>query len=384
MKRYVAEPPNFNYTLLDFINVFKSMRRLQSYKNLKYKDEREKLEEEFEKYLNIKYAITVTNCASGIDLACEAINLREGDEVATCAINFYGTHLSVLRYKAKLILVEPEMNSVQIDPRDLYDKINERTKAVIITQMNGGIANMHEIIKYVKIKEKLFNKKIYIIEDVARALGAEYFGVKAGTLGDIGIFSFQTKKNFCTLGEGGLIVTNDEKINCKIRELRAFGDKKNYGTNYKLSRVQCAVGLSQLKKLDRNNRKRIRIAQNRNKILEQYKDKVYIEKYDKNIINIYTYYNIILNENYTRDDREKIREKLYAKYNIETCIANEPTYITHEYIKKNVESTNTPFATNIGGRIISLPIHFKMKKSDNNYIVNALINSIKEVENEHI
>ena len=157
MKKYIAEAPNFNYNLSDYINVIKSMKRLQSNKEIKYKDERDELEEKFKQYLNVKYAITVTNCASGIDLACEAINLQEGEEVATCAINFYGTHLSVLRYKAKLVLVEPKNNSVQIDPKDLSNKINKNTKAVIITQMNGGIGDMNEIIQCIKKKEKIID-----------------------------------------------------------------------------------------------------------------------------------------------------------------------------------------------------------------------------------
>lgn len=381
MKGYQAEPPNFNYSLKDYINVIKSMRRLQSYKAIKYKDEREQLEEAFKKYLDIKFALTVTSCAAGIDMACEAIDLNEEDEVISCAINFYGTHLSVLRYNAKLVLVEPENNSVQINADEMAKRINKKTKAVIITQMNGSAGNMNKIIDYIRKKEIEYKKKIYIIEDVARSLGAEYYGKKVGTLGDIGIFSFQTKKNFGTLGEGGLIVTNDKIIYKKLKNIRAFGDRKEYGTNYKLSRVQCAVGLSQLSKLEKNNQKRIKVAKDRNKLLEKYKDKIYIEKDDTNIKNVYTYYNVILKEEYTRKDRDKIRKILKEKYNIETCIANEPTYLTHEYINKNINKNDTPLATDIGGRILSLPIHFKMRKKDNKYIVNSLIKSIENCKN---
>ena len=381
MKGYQAEPPNFNYSLKDYINVIKSMRRLQSYKAIKYKDEREQLEEALKKYLDIKFALTVTSCAAGIDMACEAIDLNEEDEVVSCAINFYGTHLSVLRYNAKLVLVEPENNSVQINADEMAKKINKKTKAVIITQMNGSAGNMNKIIDYIRKKEIEYKKKIYIIEDVARSLGAEYYGKKVGTLGDIGIFSFQTKKNFGTLGEGGLIVTNDKIIYKKLKNIRAFGDRKEYVTNYKLSRVQCAVGLSQLSKLEKNNQKRIKVAKDRNKLLEKYKDKIYIEKDDTNIKNVYTYYNVILKEEYTRKDRDKIRKILKEKYNIETCIANEPTYLTHEYINKNINKNDTPLATDIGGRILSLPIHFKMRKKDNKYIVNSLIKSIENCKN---
>ncbi|MDO5557023.1 MAG: DegT/DnrJ/EryC1/StrS family aminotransferase [Clostridia bacterium] len=379
MKKYNAQPPNFSYTFSDFFSVFKAMMHLQNNREKVYKDEREIFEEKTKKYFNIEYALSVTSCAVGIDLACESINLKEGDEVLSCAINFYGTHLSVLKCKAKLILVEPKENSVQIDPEDLMKKINIKTKAIIITQMNGACADMEKIIKYVKNKEKKFNKKIYIIEDIARAFGTEYYKKKVGTIGDIGILSFQTKKNFCTLGEGGMVVTKDKNIYNKIKELRAFGDRRVYGSNYKLSRVQCAVGLTQLKKFDKYNNKRIKIGQHRDKLLNEYKEYIYIEKY-KNIKNIYTYYNIMLNEKFNREDRDKIREILLTKYNIDTCIANEPTYLTHEFINKNVDVNNTRRATNLGGRIISLSIHYNMKLRDNRFIVEALINSIKEVK----
>ncbi len=250
MKRkvYIAEPPNFNYTFEDYFSVIKSMFRLQLSKKANYTDERFLFEKKIKEYFKVNYAISVTNCASGIDLVCESINLNSEDEVISCAINFYGTHLSVLRYGAKLILSEVEKNGINICPEDMLKKITIKTKAVIVTQMNGCSANMDLIKKYIKLKEKEFGKKIYIIE---------YKGKKVGTLSDISILSFQTKKIFSTLGEGGMIITNNKEIYEKICDLRAFGRCKNYGTNYKLSRVQCAVGLSQLKKLDKNNKKRI-------------------------------------------------------------------------------------------------------------------------------
>ena len=378
-KVYIAEPPNFNYTFEDYFNVIRSMFKLQISKKTNYIDERFLFEEEIKKYFNVNYAISVTNCASGIDLACESINLNSDDEVISCAINFYGTHLSVLRYGAKLILAEVEKNGINISPEDMLKKITKKTKAVIVTQMNGSSANMDLINKYIKLKEKEYGKKIYIIEDVARSFGAEYRGKKVGTLDDISIFSFQTKKNFSTLGEGGMIITNDKLIYEKICDLRAFGRCNNYGTNYKLSRVQCAVGISQLKKLDKNNNKRIRVALERNELLKN-EDNIYLPYPQKDCKDIYTYYNVILKENYTRSDRDKIRNLLKEKYNIETCIANEPTYLTHKFVKKNVNINKTPYSENLGGRIITLPIHFNMRKKDNIYIVNSFLKALHSLK----
>ena len=105
-----------------------------------------------------------------------------------------------------------------------------------------------------------------------------------------------------------MIITNNKLIYEKICDLRAFGRCNNYGTNYKLSRVQCAVGISQLKKLDKNNDKRIKVALDRNELL-RYEDNIYTIS-SKNSKDIYTYYNVILKENYTRSDRDKIRNLL--------------------------------------------------------------------------
>lgn len=381
MKRkvYIAEPPNFNYTFEDYFSVIKSMFRLQLSKKANYTDERFLFEKKIKEYFKVNYAISVTNCASGIDLVCESINLNSEDEVISCAINFYGTHLSVLRYGAKLILSEVEKNGINICPEDMLKKITIKTKAVIVTQMNGCSANMDLIKKYIKLKEKEFGKKIYIIEDIARSFGAEYKGKKVGTLSDISILSFQTKKNFSTLGEGGMIITNNKEIYEKICDLRAFGRCNNYGTNYKLSRVQCAVGLSQLKKLDKNNKKRIKVALYRNQLLK-YESNIYIPQPKNDNKEIYTYYNVILKENYNRSDRDKIRQVLKENYNIETCIANEPTYITHRFIKENVNVNETPYSENLGGRIITLPIHFNMKKKDNRYIVKSFLKSLHSID----
>lgn len=376
--KYVAEAPNFKFSIIDYINVIKSMKRLSSKNIVKYKDERDLLEEKFRKYLNVKNAISVTNAASGIDIALEVIGINEKSEIVSCALNFYGTHLSVLKYGAKLILCENKKNSIQMDENDMEKKITKNTDAVIVTQMNGFSADMDKIKSIINKKEEKYHKKIYIIEDAARSLGAEYKGRKVGTIGDIGIYSFQTKKNFSTLGEGGLIVTDNDIIADKIIKLRSFGKKLEYGTNYRLSRVQCAAGIGQINKLDSRNLKRIKIAEDRNKLLQNYKNLLYIEKEYKDRTNVYTYYNIYLNEKFDVNDRNKIRNILLSKYGIETCIANEPTYITHKYIRENVES-NTPLAKNTGERMISLPINFRMKFKDNKYIVKALIDSINSV-----
>lgn len=376
-KNYVSQPPNFKYGISDYISVFKSMYRLQNWKYSSIYDERVEFELKFANYIGCKYAISVNGCNTGIDIALNALQLKEKDEIISAAINFYGTHLSALNTPAKLVLCGINPKTLNIDANEIRKKLNKNTKAVLVTHMNGLSADMDAIIDVVK----QYNPNIKIIEDVARSCGALYNGKKVGTLGDIAIFSFQGKKNISTLGEGGMIVTNDELLYQNMVKVREFGGRgmDAWGSNFKLSRVQCAVGIEQIKKLDRLNSKRINVAKQRNKMLDKYSKYINLPIYDENYVSIYTYYTIILKEIFNREDRDNIRNMLRDNYGICTTIANEPTYLVHKFINQKVKKQKIKECDDIGGRIINLPIHFAMSKKENYYITNSFIECLQTI-----
>jgi perosamine synthetase len=163
-----------------------------------------------------------------------------------------------------------------------------------------------------------------------------------------------------------------------MNQIRSFGEKEVWGSNYSLSRVQAAIGISQLSKLDKLNEKRIKVANQRTNILSKY-SYFYLPQYEIFDKPIYTYYNIVFKEDYNDSFRDEVRKILLNKYNIETSIANEPTYKIHKFIEKNIRKIDNNVSKNLGERIINLPIHYAMSRKDNIYICESFIKTIREV-----
>lgn len=381
MKRYYqSQPPNFKYTLIDYIYVIKAMHNLCNWKKTYDIDYRVEFEKKFSDYIGKEYALSVNGCNSGMDIAIQILNLQPSDEVISSAINFYGTHLSILSTPAKLVLCDVDDKTLNISANSIKKNLTKNTKAVVVTHMNGVSADMNNIINVVK----KYDPNIVIIEDVARSCGALYNNKKVGYLGDISVFSFQGKKNMSTLGEGGMILTNNQAYYEKMKKRREFGGRgmDAWGSNYKLSKVQSSVGISQLKKIDKYNEKRRRVAYQRNNMLEKYNKYFSLPVFDNIYHSIYSYYTIILNDMFTRNDRDKIRKILDEKYGIKTTVANEPTFIVNKYINEHIDSKYKNVSCKLGGKIINLPIHFNMSKKDNQYICNSFIKALNEVLGE--
>ncbi len=373
MKKYVSQPPNFKYTLNDYLNVIKEMYIISNWKKEESFDIRERFEEKFKEYIGSKYALSINSGNSALDIATECLNLQSDDEVIVPAINFYGTHLAILRKTKNLVFCKVD-ETLRIDIDDLLSKVSPKTKAIYITHMNGVPTD----IKTLKEKLKQFDHKIYIVEDVARSLGSSYKNKKCGTLGDIGIFSFQQKKNFCTLGEGGMIVTDNKEFNDKIKSIRSFGHQKDWGSNFRMTRVQSSVGLSQIDNIDKLNIQRRNVAIERNNMFSHYKIDFRLPEYEEDAYSIYTYYTIVLPVYFNDTYRDMIRKELEEKYGIQTCIANEPTYKTHKYISDNVGSQGD-IDLDLGNRIINLPIHYNMRTKDNKYITASFMSCYKRI-----
>ena len=217
-------------------------------------------EDRIAEYLGIKYAIAVTNCTSALHLALLGIGVKEGDEVLVADYTFPATGHAVLYCRAKPIFVDINSQTYNIDSALIEDKITDKTKAIIPVHTFGQPAEIDEIIELAE------DHNLKVIEDAACALGAKYKDKYAGTLGDMGCFSFHARKGITT-GEGGMVVTDNKNIAEKIRNLSVFGmtsawDREKstefiipefteLGYNYKMSDITAAIGVAQLKKLDK-------------------------------------------------------------------------------------------------------------------------------------
>ena len=223
----------------------------------------QKLEELWCEYYGSKYSISVNSATSGLYMAIAALGIGFGDEVIVSPYTMTACALAPLIYGAIPVFADIELNSGTLDPKSIEKVISSRTKAIIVVHQFGIPANMDEIMKIAK------KHNIKIIEDCAQAHGAVYNGKHVGTIGDIGVFSLNVNKTIQT-GEGGICTTNDKDLAYRLQLVRNHGEAvvgpagyENItniaGFNYRLTELQAAIAVEQLKKLDILNLKRLEL-----------------------------------------------------------------------------------------------------------------------------
>ncbi len=214
------------------------------------------LEEEVAALCGVKYAIGVASGTDALLLALRAAGVESGDEVITTNFSFFATAGVVSRLGARPVFVDIDPDSYNIDPNLIEKAITKRTKAIMPVHLYGQVADMDSIVE-------IANKHgIKVVEDAAQAIGAEYKGRCAGSLGDFGCFSFYPTKNLGAAGDGGMIVTNSEEAYNRCRMLRVHGQAGKYmhsivGYNSRLASMQAAVLLVKLPYLRGWSEKRI-------------------------------------------------------------------------------------------------------------------------------
>ena len=221
----------------------------------------QKFEESFRKKFNIKYSIATSSCTGAIMLALMSLGVKKGDEVILSDINWISPASIIKILGARCIFADINSNDWCIDPKSIEKKITKKTKVIIATHLYGNTCRMNEIKKIGK------KHNIYILEDAAEAIGSKVKNKFAGTLGEIGVFSFHGTKTITT-GEGGMLVTNNKKIFNKALLLsnsgRPINRMKDFraivpGIKFKMTNIQAALGISQLKRFNSIIRKKIEI-----------------------------------------------------------------------------------------------------------------------------
>ena len=214
---------------------------------------------EFEKIcskkFNSKFSVCVSSGTAAIKVALRALGVKRGDEVITQSFNFIATIEAILDIGAEPIITNVD-KSLNMDPQDLKKLITKKTKAIIPVHMLGVPARMSEILKIAK------KRKIKVLEDNCEAVGAKYRGKFLGTIGDVGVLSFDYGKMITTGGEGGLVLTNNSKFYKISKEYHDHGHENNpkvsrgndtktiFGFNYRMTEIQAAIGKEQIKKLN--------------------------------------------------------------------------------------------------------------------------------------
>ncbi|MCD6476847.1 MAG: UDP-4-amino-4,6-dideoxy-N-acetyl-beta-L-altrosamine transaminase [Candidatus Aenigmarchaeota archaeon] len=337
---------------------------------------------EFEKliseYIGCKYAIVVNSCTAALHLSLLALNIGPGDEVITSPYTFASTGNMIIQTGAKPIFVDIKKDTYNIDPEKIREAITPKTKAIIPMHFAGQACDMKEIQKIAKEYD------LHIIEDAAHAIGAEYNNKKIGSESELCCFSFYPIKNITT-GEGGAIVTNNDKFVDRLKKLRLHGISKDAwkrydmgnwyyeieecGWKYNITDIQSAIGIHQIKKL--NNFIRIR-----NSYAKMYNDAfsdldVTIPFKKKNVKHAYHLYALLVN------NRDKFIEKMKKK-NIYCTVNFIPLHLHPLYKKLGYKEGDFPIAEFIYKKEVSLPLYPKMTKDD----ITRVIQAVREIVNE--
>ena len=331
-------------------------------------------------YTGAKHAVAVSSGTAALHCAMFALDIGPGDEVILPPMSFAATANCVVYQGGTPVFVDVLSDTLLIDPDKIEEKITNRTKAIIAVDYAGQPCD------YNRLRDIASAHKLKIVADSCHALGAEYKGERAGTFADLTVFSFHPVKHITT-GEGGIIITNNSEFAARMKRFRNHGidsdhrkrdqegswfyEMTDLGNNYRLTDIQCALGLSQLGKLES-------FLQKRNEIAEVYNGAFakneYITPLKKNnsVRHAYHLYVVKIDFNQLSVDRKGFYKNLRNK-EIGVNVHYIPIHMHPFYRKKfNTNLGLCPVSEHVYGQILSLPIHPLLKIKELKYIVETI------------
>lgn len=332
---------------------------------------------EFEKvvadYVGAKYAVAVSNGTAALHIACLAAGIKEGDEVITTPITFVASANCVLYCGATPVFADINSITYNIDPKDIRKKITSKTKAIIAVHFTGQPCEMDEIRQIAK------EYNLLVIEDAAHALGADYKGTRIGSISDMTNFSFHPVKHITT-GEGGMITTSNRELYERLILYRSHGITRDHtlmssnegpwyyqqlelGYNYRITDIQCALGISQMKKIDLFVARRREIADRYNKAFKDL-DGIIIPGQQEGCNNSWHLYVIQV----TNKNRRGVVESLLVK-NIGVNVHYIPVYTQPYYREHGYKDVICPNAEKVYSNFISIPMYAKLTNEEQDYVI---------------
>ena len=335
---------------------------------------------EFEKmvadYVGAKYAVAISNGTSALHAACFAAGIQPEDEVITPPLTFAASSNCVLYCGGTPVFADVDPKTYNIDPEDIRRKITDKTKAIIAVHLAGQPCDMDEIHKIAKEHDLL------VIEDGAHALGSVYKGKKVGTLSDMTTFSFHPVKPITT-GEGGMIVTDNEEFYQKMMLFRSHGithdenlmtrndgswfyQQLDLGYNYRITDIQCALGGSQMKKLDRFLARRKEIVARYNEAFADCENIIIPYQLPETESGWHLYIVQVKN-----CDRKKVFEAL-REQGIAVNVHYIPVYMHPYYQEHGYKDIHCRNAEEVYSHIISLPLYPTLMVEEQEYVIETL------------
>ncbi len=379
---------------------------------LAYGPMRDKFEAEFAAYTGVKYAFTTSNCTTALFLSVQLLGLTPEDEVIVTPQTFWATIRGLQAVGCKLVFADIDPNTLNIDPATIEDKITPRTKAIYLVHLGGLMAEMDPIMEIAQ------RHNLFVVEDCAHAPGAEYKGRKAGSIGDIGCFSFHSLKNMSTLGEGGMITFNRDDWAELLRPLSSIGvvyeqkprteerfgpyekpahgydyehaagtysfdcvGKAIPGNNYRMSEVAAAVGSEQLLKLDNLNETRLKIGQRLDAGLSQIEGvriQTTPEEY-KHVYHLYVFFYQPLEEG-NNIEKEEVVRILIEEEGIGMSNRYFPIHLLPEVRAQGHQFGECPVAEKVWfEQHINLPIYPTMTDEQIDHLIAAVRRGVRKV-----
>ncbi len=338
-------------------------------------------EENFKKFIGSKYAVAVNSGTAALHISTSSIDINPGDEVITTPFTFVASANCVVYRGGTPIFADIKKNTYNIDPKEIVKKITPNTKAIIPVHMAGQPCDLDEILEIAE------EHNLYVIEDAAHAIDAEYKGKKIGNISDLTIFSFHPVKNITT-AEGGMVTTNNDELNDKLLMYRTHGiskdavkrfgksggfyyDMQYLGFRYNLSELHSALGIHQLKKLEFFQKRRREIVNIYNRELENIKG-IKIPFVKKNVKHSWHLYIIQLEIDKLKVDRDQIFKALREE-NIGVNVHYIPIHYHSYYQKKfNLKKGILPNVEWLFPRVLTIPLFPKMSDNDVYDVINAL------------
>lgn len=324
-------------------------------------------QKELETYLHVNHVIPCANGTDALQVAMMALNLQPGDEVITASFTYVATAEVIALLKLKPVLVDVDPDTFCIDTEEIRKAITPKTKAIVPVHLFGQCADMEEILSIAK------EHNLYVIEDTAQAIGAEYTfsdGTikKAGTMGTFGCTSFFPSKNLGCYGDGGAIFTNDEELAKKTRMIANHGQRVQYyhdeiGVNSRLDSIQAAILRCKLPHLDTYNKKRLEVALFYNAAFGEFEN-VITPCIDSQSSHVFHQYTLRLKG----IDREALRNYLAEKEIPAMIYYPVPLHMQKAYSDERYQEGQFPVTEELCKEVISLPMSPNLDPEQLNYI----------------
>ncbi|MFH1304870.1 MAG: DegT/DnrJ/EryC1/StrS family aminotransferase [Candidatus Omnitrophota bacterium] len=340
-------------------------------------------EERLADYTGVKYAVCVNSGTSALHLIIRALGIEENDEVITTPFSFIASANCILFEKAKPVFADIDSLTLNIDPDLVEDKITPKTKAILAVDVFGHPAAWDRL-------EKIAAKHgLHLIDDSCEAIGSEYKGKKTGSFGNAGAFAFYPNKQMTT-GEGGAITTNDEGLYRECRSMRNQGRGENkawlqherLGYNYRISDINCALGIAQLERIDEILLKRAKVAENYRRVLGGIEE-ITLPHVSSDVKMSWFVYVVRMHKGFDMNARQKVLTELRKK-GIECSDYFSPIHLQPFYRRMfGYKEGDFPVTEAVSERTVALPFYNNLERGQIEYVAENLKQALCEINRKN-